>query len=95
MWWSQLTDSEKNAMVYLYHLEDRIKEHYKEFIRIDVIDKIIYKFIEIRSIIEDQKYTRDEIADLREIRSSFKAWDGHHYFIFLICRVIDFLLEKL
>lgn len=90
-----LTESEKNASVYLYHLQDRIGEHYAKFIRLEAVNEIIYDLIKIHSAIRDQKYSMKHIQKLRDICSSFKDWDGHHYFLFITLRVIDFLLEKL
>jgi len=95
MEWSDLSESERHAMVYLYHLEDRMGEHYKQFIGLKAIDKVIVKFIGIRSAIEKHRYSIKEIEQLKDIRYSFKLWDGHHYFIYLICRIMDFLEEKL
>lgn len=95
MEWSDLTESERHAMVYPYHLDDRMTEHYKIFVNLEAVNKIIVKFIEIRSAIENQHYSMVEIEKLRRICSSFKDWDGHHYFIYLILRIIDFLSEKL
>lgn len=95
MEFSNLTESERHAMVYLYHLQDRAVEHYKIFINLKAIDKVIVKFIHIRSAVKRHCYSMKEIEQLRDICSSFKDWDGHHYFLFLTLRVIDFLLEKL
>jgi len=94
MEFNSLTDSESNAMVFLYHLLDQSSEHYSGFVRIEGVNKVIEKIIKIQSRIRHQKYDRTDIEILRDICRSFKDWDGHHYYLFLTLTVIDFLQEK-
>ena len=95
MEFNTLTDSESNAMVFLYHLLDRGSQHYSKFNRIEGVNKVIGKIIKIQRRIRDQKYDMTDIENLRDICSSFKFWDGHHYFLYLTLTVIDFLNVKL
>jgi len=89
--YNSLSNKEKDAIVYCRHLDDRVREHYIKFIRVKAVDKMSFNLFNIANRIEHKKYDRTDYEILRDIRMSLKEWDGHHYHIFLACRIIQLL----